>query len=536
MLTFNAWHDPWLPVLASDGSALRLSLHDVLARSHDLTGLGAQLTPLDRDAMHRFLLSVTAVVLRGVTDEDLDGCDEPGWRLPSGAIASFGARFSHRFQLFGEQPFMQRWDRTQEDLRQLFSLEGADAKQRKVVLKTRADKLLPLTSLHPHEPGKSSSKWAIRRDARDETQIADLVLLLVTTWFQTKNGNGQDPWGGKALKGSAGTWHVNPLAIYLSDPSSLLRTLLANIPEAWVDRDDLPLFIDHHDEHGLPGDFASAHKQSVTRFSYAKTLPLIYVEGGVAVGYVIGADQSIPVPALGKDDKESLGLVHELDHTRLYREKKAGSGVLVPRGAFGARLTTAEGFERWFRVDNDISAALQRQAAVARILEVDESTSRGWDYSVFSDNGDPQGNREWAAWDVMPVDVAGASGMPLESIRLLLIHASECRSAFAYAGKQATGSVKVPALAVAGQAAFYNGLAPVLADVADDVRHGVLVDSYSYAVRIGRIATAEFIRATDPLLVPSKVGEVARARATFSRLVAAARGKRFAPSDSQESA
>ncbi|MFC6154799.1 type I-E CRISPR-associated protein Cse1/CasA [Nocardioides yefusunii] len=532
MTTFNAWRDPWVPLQDRNGEQIRLSLRDTFVRAHDLAGLGAGLTPLDRDSLYRFLPSVGAVILRLVGDDALpnEGEDE-GWSFPEEAVDQFGALYEERFELTGDRPFLQRWDRKHADLEALFSLDVADPKVRRGREKARSEKLQSLHMLHPHTPGGSSSQWAVRRDTRDETQCAELTLLLVTTWFQTKHGNSKDPWGHKSLKGSAGTWHVNPFAVHLTDPRSLARTLCANMPYAWIDgRNDLPLFLDHE---SLPRDFATAHVASVTRFTYAKTLPLVYVEDGAPVGFVIGEDPGIPVPGLGKDDKTSLGMVHEFDHTRLYLEQK--SGDLKPRGAFGVRLTTTEGFERWFRAENQIRAALDRWARTDRVLTVSSSQKKDWLYSLYSDNGNTHGNREFAAWDELPADVAGASGDALERVRSLLTLAAQCRNTFGYAMKLATGDSRIPPAAEAGQAAFYAGLVPVLAAVAHAVHEGEEVDMRSHALALLRIARREFDRTTAPMLVPSAVARVAHARAEFARLIAKACAQHFpAPASSPE--
>lgn len=518
MNAFNAWRDPWVPIRRGDGTEECVALRELYLQAHELTGLGSQLTPLDRDSLMRLLLSVGALIERKASKEGGAGT------FSRSGVEAFGSEFEERFDLFGERPFLQRWDKTQADLEQLFGLTSEDPKARKLSLKNRTDKLRPLSGLHPHVPGGSSSKWAVRRDARDETQLANLTLLLVTTWFQIKNGNSRDPWGNGAVKGSAGTWHVNPLAIYFLDPTNLARTLLANIPTAWVDRCDLPVFLDHEE---FPKDFSTAHIVSVSRFTYAKTLPLIYVEEGAPVGYVIGADQEIPIPELGKDDKESLGRVHEKDHTRLYRHAKGGD--LVPRGAFGARLRTTEGFERWFRAENGISEALTRWFATDRLLSVGSADKRDWLLSVFSDNGDPQGNRESASWDNVPADFAGAGGEELIAVQAMYGYAAECRGSFAYAGKLATGASRTPGVAINGQVAFYASLSAITVRLQHDVHANIEIDLWRYSGEVEDLANREFARATAPLLVPSRVAEVARARAAYARLVHKARNSRFQP-------
>lgn len=516
MTSFNAWRDPWLPVRTAAGAEQLASLRGVFS-DRDLAGLGAAMTPLDRDSVHRLLPSIAAVIARRLDDAAWDAV-VAGGSFPEVVLDGFEAEFGARFDLAGERPFLQRWDRTQADLDALFSLEGADAKETKRRLAAREAKLKPLSALHPHVPGKSSSQWAIRRDARDPEAVAALTLLLVTAWFQTKHGNSRDPWGNKSLKGSAGTWHVNPLALHWADPGSLLRTVLANTPIVWTERDDLPLFFARGP---LPPDFAMAYKSSVARFTYAKTLPLVWFEDGQPVGFVIGADDTVEVPTLGADEKESLGAVHEHDHTRLYvrRARKGGPDELAARASFGARLISTEGFERWFRADNRVAEALSGWRALPRMLPVSDAATVDWSFALLSDNGDSYGTREWAAWDVLPADFASAGGGTLEAVQGVLKFAAECRSRFVPAARMATGQSGTPALAVTGQAAFYTAVMPLVLDVAADVHQGRPIDMDAYLRRVAATAISEFARATTSLMVPSRVADVARARADFARLI-----------------
>lgn len=526
MITFNAWRDPWLPVRTVSGEQVLVPLRRAFDDTGELAALGEALTPLDRDSIFRLLPSIAAVIARGLTEDEWPSVID-GAGFPEHALVAFEEQFEERFNLAGEDPFLQRWDRTQTELAALFSLEGLDAQARKKREGERASKLRPLDTLHPHVPGKSSSQWAVRRDERDPADPAILTVLLTTAWFQTKHGNSRDPWGNKSLKGSAGTWHVNPLALHLVHPTSLVKTVLANTPAEWTERSDLPLFLQRG---ALPADFATAYKTSVARFTYAKTLPLVLFEDGRAVGFVSGADDTVDVPKLGGDEKESLGLVHAHDHTRLYvrRAKKGQADEIVPRPSFGARLSSTEGFERWFRADNRVSEAVAEWQVLPRVLSVGSSDLLDWSFVLLSDNGDSYGTREWTAWDELPADFASATGGTLASVQALLQFAAECRTRFVHAGRIATGESGVPALAVSGQVAFYTALMPVILALADDVHASRPIDMQEYSQRVARTAVVEFERATAPLLVPSRVADVARARAQFARLIHRDRSTRFA--------
>lgn len=499
MTVFSAWDDRWIPVVLSDGTHTTLSLRDALLNLHQLSGFGSGLTPLDLDSMHRFLPAVVSVVAHYI-DGDHEWPDDLA--IPDHAVTAFGDKFGELFEICGERPFLQRWDKT-----------AADIEAEVTSKKTRQDILNPIDQLHPHEPGGSSSQWAIRHDSRDVRDLSILTLLLVTSWFQTKNGNGQDPWGGKASKGSASTWHTNPMAIYYIHQHSLAKTVFANIPLAWLERSDLPVFL----SRDLPDDFATAHEKSVSRFTYAKTLPLIYWEDGRPLGFVIGPDDGIAVPHLGEDEKTSLGVVHEHDHTRLYVEIAGKSGAIAvkPRGSFGGRLTSTEGFERWFRADNGVAKAIERWQVIERVRSPGDSDLSNWSLSVFSETTDGKGTRNWVAWDVIPADLATASGDKLGLIQTLFAFASKCRKHFYTCGGMATGESRdVPAFVV-GQSAFYASIMPVIADLAAEFRDIETVDLRRYAIRILDAARSDFDATCRPFLTPSRVADVAQARYRF---------------------
>lgn len=509
MTTFNAWRDPWVPVRATDGPDRLVSLRDLFAQIPDHQRFGRRLTPLDLDSLYRLVISLGAVIAREIKDDDWE--DEIG-QFPEYAVDAFGDHFEPLFDLTGDtnggRPFLQRWDRSPSDIEALLTRQ-----------KTLQDVLLPIDQLHPHEPGGSSSKWTVRRESRSAADLPILVQLLTTSWFQTKNGNGQDPWGGKHLKGSSGTWHTNPFAIYYTDEQSLGRTVWANIPAAWVDgRNDLPVYLEHEN---LPEDFVTAGLTSVSRFSYAKTLPLVYFNETGPLGFVLGADTTVPVPNIGNDLKDSLGRVHEQDHTRLRIAKtdKTGKVTYVPRGSFGGRLSSTEGFERWFRAENNIVKALRDWNSTERILEVGDADRTSWTYSLHSETTDGKGTRTWAAWDTMPAAFAAADGDLRASIQSLLSFAAECRKAMSYAAKLATGESTEPAMLKSTQAAFYNQIEDVLADLSIDVTQARQRPMDEYALEIVKSALRVFSAGTEPLLTPVNVANVANGRGYYRRAV-----------------
>lgn len=504
---FNAWKDPWIPVTSTDGSEQQSSLCELYLSAQNLRGLGTGLTPLALDSLMRFLVSIGAVILRHVPRDGWGSPGKPLDHFPASAVEAFGNEWERLFDLTGDhnggRPFCQRWDRTLADLEALVTSK-----------KPLESLILPLAQLHPHEPGGSSSEWSIRRDSRIHLDCPTITLLLVTAWFQTKNGNGRDPWGGKHLKGSANTWHTNPLALYFVDPSNLARTILANIPDAWIERDDVPVFLAHSP---LPDDFAESMATSVTRFSYAKTLPLLIVEDEQPVGFVLGEDRTVPTPILAADEKASLGCVHERDTTRLYVTVRTKNRTdEKPRGSWGGQLTTTEGFERWFRADFGVSEAIHRWRSYQRVYTAPTGPSH-WQLAVFSETTDGKGNRDWTDWSTTVLDFADARGEPLGQIRRLLVLASNCRRSMVAAFKVASQDGQVPPGATTAQAAYYTAIAPVIDELIAEHARGLTERVITgLAVEIRTAALRTFDAATAALATPANVRNVAQARRTYA--------------------
>lgn len=502
---FNAWSDVWLPVLRADGQADRLSVKEFFEQAHELSGLGHELTPIDRDSLFRFLPAVGAVILRLSSDDE----ESPRLQFPVSGIEAFERSFQPLFDLSGERnggrPFLQRWDRSPADIEQLLG-------RRKGL-----DKILSsLEQLHPHEPGGSSSQWAVRRASSDALDWPTVTRLLVTAWFQTRNGNGKDPWGGRQPKGSAATWHVNPMAVYYCHPSNFVATMLANMHEAWLERSDLPVFLDHE---GMPGDFASAQKTSIYRFTYARSLPLLYIQDGSPLGFVIGADSGIPIPTLGANESESLGLIHEHDITRLYIEQKPTqkqpNPEPKPRGSFGTRPTTTIGFERWFRVEYGVVDALNTNRRIPRILEPADD----WELLIFSETSDGKGTRTWADWSSAPLMFVGPKEEQLAETRRLFEFTMVCSRKMRYGSKLAVGdsSSNSSPFSDSAVSTLFTNIQPVVSRLIDVVANDGQPDSMEFMTEIRRIAIVTFSAVTAPLLTLDNVVSVANARGYFAR-------------------
>lgn len=498
MTSPNAWQDPWIPVVGKLGVE-RVSLRELFMRAHELLHFGPGLTPLDQEALLRFLPAVGATILRTVTNP-MGAFDEGTGQYPPAAIEAFESSFDLSiFDLRGDRPFMQRWDRKQTDL-------DALVVGNKTIEQLRGFK--PLEQLHPHEPGGSSAKWAVRREDRDPREAAALILLLVTTWFQTKNGNGKDPFDAKVLKGSTGTWHVNPMALFAVHESNLALTLMANTPARWLDEESPAAFFDHD---AIPSDFAM-DPESLFRCTYATTLPLVCWEEDKPIGFVLGADATIPIPLLGANQKESLGRVHADDHTRMYLSAK--DGARIPRGSFGTRLSTAEGFNRWFAGEQPIQDAVNRWRLVERLVDSDRLREGCWRIGILSETTDGKGTRTWCDWSDLPLAVAGGDPQAYLAFANLVSLANKARS-LTYRGMQIATSTKKPESADAAQAALMGALEGQLIEAIEALAGDGQVSLEPFASYLVLLAVGSFGASTDPFLTPQNVANVSRARAMF---------------------
>jgi hypothetical protein len=488
---FNAWRDPWVPVLDGDLD-VALSLRDVYLRAHNLSGLSHGLTPLEYDALLRFLPQVGALILRGGPPDQsalLEG------RYPAESVSAFESTFDlSLFELASEKPFMQRWD--------LAPAELADAK-----------KLHALNELFPHEPGPSSANWAIRLEQRNSSDLASLTLLLVVAWFHTKNGNGKDSVGSSVTKGSAGTWHVNPLSVFAIHPGSLGLSLLGNTPKVWL-REDSSTAVYFQRNSEVP-DQASAQPLSLYRCSYAKSMPLVRWVDCRPTDFELGPDRSIGVPTLGKDDKESLGNVHDSDHTRLDKiDVKKNTRTKL--GAFGERLTSTAGLRRWFAEGASTKDSVDKWKTIERLASLD---IEHWRIGVCSEKTDGKGTRWWCDWSELPLSVAGGDERSFAQIQTLVMLLDGFRKSAYVGAKQLAGgnSSMVDHL----QSAVMRAAEPSITAALDQLAQNSIAQVSGIGHQMARDCVAAFNAATEPYLTPFTVREVAAVRSVFARVVRA---------------
>jgi len=510
-VSFNAWHQPWLPV-ARGATHTRISLREFYTDSSTYTGLGAGLSPLDHDALHRLLAAVGAMIARELSRRDLARHAEAG-TFPAEGIATFEAAYAARFALAGHNPFLQRWDKTALDI------EAAAATKKKP---TEAV-LFPVAQLHPHEPGGSSAQWAVRRSTLDAGDPAVLTLLLVTSLFHVRDGNGHDLWGEKATKGSTATWTTKPMAVFLLHPDNLGCTVYANTPREWIEdtpRGVVPMFLDHT---AIPADFIT-RPRGLYRCTYSRTLPLVYWHEGRPVGFTLGPTP-YPVPTLAvtksgePNEKESLKVLHLGDHTILVVHTKTEPEPCI---ALSARLTSTEGFDRWFREENGIAGA---DGALARWLQAPRALNppqhlHGWSIGVCSTRCDSYGSRLSADWSTLPARAAGSTTAVALAVQALIGFASDCRSKMLKPARLATGEPKKkPAFLGSTRQDFYSAIEDLLGDVLVELAsrtRSALTDAEMYKLQ-GEIAAAArtaFLTGTEPLAAVS-IARVSNARAHY---------------------
>lgn len=487
---FNAWRDPWLPVVNNDGPQI-VSLRDLFADAGSYTALGADLTPIDRDSLYRFLPAVAAMIARNDSDYHRTGT------LDAAAIDQFEDRWSERFDLTGPKPFMQHW-----------TLTGAD-------LDAAGENAMPLARMFPHVPGSASSLWMQRRDTRTVDDWATITLCLIVLWFQTRHGNKKDPWGIKHTKGSAASYHVNPMAVYYTHPDSLGATIAANTPLEWLDSTDVPMFFNHEqppiDLSTVPG--------SLYRFTYARMLPILHLDSdGNPDGFTIAATE-YPVPLLGETEAESLAAIHEIDHTRLPNlSAKAASAVAM--GSFRARVTSTAGFTHWFRSDARIAGADGAFDAWRRIRRAARINGRErWLVSVFSGSCEKKGGPyRWCDWSTFPLTAAGDD--PIISAQLFSIAEAvgaatktvwgPLKTAFGDKRKKSDLQDKVTAdIYALCEPVIANTQAAIAANGAADVANAVA------AIRAAGIKA--FTAGVDPLRTPLNQPALARAIGSYQR-------------------
>lgn len=503
----------WIPVITASGEEERVTLLDALSRGSEYVGLGHELTPLERESMHRFLPSVGALVLR---EADLSVDDlVDGGVFPVDAVGRFADKYRDAFWVkHPMRPFLQRHDLDQSLFESRVSakvpLVGEDSKKSVV---------RPLMMLHPHVPGGSSAKWALRVDDRDPaTDLGTLVLLLVVTWWQTRRGNGQGPDGRALENGNPGQAGIRPLSAHWIGPN-LTQTIMAGIPERWVSADEQPMWLDRT---GIPANL-SANPHGLWRTTYARNLPYVLWqsalgEAPVPLGYALGPDTT-PVPRLAATDKESLVAMHEGDYARLFvPEEKKGVTTFKQVSGVEIRLGSTEGYVRWFKQHLDRALG---DWGLDRMAEPDRRT---WRVGIYSEVCHTTGSREFSDWVVLPARTLSPTGDTLGGVTLAiqivdLLKSRMYRPMTVACEGRAYKDAKPVALSGA-VAKFYADVEPDLLACFAALDADPATPLAEFAARFQRSAVAAFKAATESLLTPATAPQVYAARQQYAAAVA----------------
>jgi hypothetical protein len=218
--TTNLVDLPWIAVRQSDDTAATVSLRDALVGAHTLKEITAS-SPLEHEAITRFLTTVTALVVRAA-GPDWDPRTDP--QFPVHAVEEALSLVIAHCDLAGvTDPFMQ-------DVASGSPSDFGAA---------------PVASLSLDRPNGTVQAWHFRDQLgeRPDGQVtwARLGVLLVTFWYfsAASNSDIEDRKQVGGLCGKAG----NGLHMFWRGPT-LAHTLLANTPTAWVESTDLPAWAD----------------------------------------------------------------------------------------------------------------------------------------------------------------------------------------------------------------------------------------------------------------------------------------------------
>ena len=122
---FNLLTEPWIPVRPLGSPGLRLvGIREALAQAREFTGI-EDASPLQTVAMYRLLLAVLHRALMGPKRLD----DVKTWwaqGFPANELDAYFQKYGPRFELFGEQPFMQVADLPLEGFQQSWERLGAE--------------------------------------------------------------------------------------------------------------------------------------------------------------------------------------------------------------------------------------------------------------------------------------------------------------------------------------------------------------------------------------------------------------------------
>jgi len=219
---YNLAEQRWIPVLQA-GAPCIVGVRELLTDAHQIDDIAVP-HPLLRAALRRYLLALTADIVRVDRNRDVDD-----WQDAHTGNDGFGAEHvdellsrhgAHLYLWHPTSPFMQ------------------DHRLAQTLLKPHAD--LPVQDLVLHLPSGSSAAWWVKAgepSLHGGLDPALTAMWLLARWFYAVNGNCADvvlPDGGSTLGSQHGGVYAETVATlshaFRVDGRSLFRTLLRGLP------------------------------------------------------------------------------------------------------------------------------------------------------------------------------------------------------------------------------------------------------------------------------------------------------------------
>lgn len=509
---WNAVDLAWVPVRLPDGSEQILTLREALTGAASLADIGTSLLPVERDALTRFVVSLTAAALAW------SQAPARGGVLPVDAVDAFLTEHHDQFWLDDpHRPFLQEWH--------------MDMGAAQESLKPR-----PLDEFHVHVVGPSTSRWGVRPEHRAAADLAVLTQLLVRAWFGIPSGNGAAPVGYRQTQSGGGRTHLSgaPMvgpqvtAFHLKG-STLAQTLLLNIPTTWTTSGSSPAYLNQDSPFQLallkePG--------SLWRNTWTPNRAVIVWDGATPTGFYSGTT-SRPIPPVAEATPDTLvGLkacckaVTADDYCRAYEEKELKDGTIgriYAHTAKGARTT--EGFAQWYRTDRDM--ALRHWSAKSRLLAPGKDTTVAFHRYI----ADAKGNGEFSEWAELPLielTVPLVHRAALAQVLDLVENVTSPLNVHLYVastGKQPGPKAPEHPLKSGARHRIYAALDRSVIGWVSDAIAGTL-DVAAAKQTVARTAIDVFTTVTTPLATPATLSTVECARGEYATKVRTAAAKK----------
>ncbi|TWP32839.1 type I-E CRISPR-associated protein Cse1/CasA [Leekyejoonella antrihumi] len=493
----------WVPV-TGDGLDTVVSLRSALRDAHHFQGLGTGLLPIEREALLRFLESLTAAVLHGLDPDEV--ADER--RIPADAVDRFFGTYRHLFDLADpDRPFLQEWHTPAPEPAELATT-----------------KYSPVRQLHLRVPGGSSASWGVSQESRDASDPGMLTILLIVAWFHGKPSNAAGanfyrPTSGAKRSPISGAPSGAPRdTVFHLVGRTLAETLLHSIPRAWLASEQAPAWLDQ-DAEPTPVDYAATG--TLWRCTWTANRPrIVWTVDGCPDRYTLGLTQRL-IPQVGDLEgkssnadiwKANAKAMSRGDYCRPLRQDPKKPGVTYPVHA-PVNLGTAEGYEQWYRssLSQDLSSWVDHEP---RVLEPPQDVRVGFHNEV----GDPYGNRSLSVWSVVPLAQLAVAGQQAVALGIVTSHVTGLVKAAGAAVKKGFLTSSQPRVVGDIRRLIYASLdEPVLAAVTA-AGEGTVVDQAGIREAMTRRAVRAFMDATEPLLTPATGAAVHRSRAAYARL------------------